>query len=187
MLKDYCGNNREKQKQYGSLMYIIRKLDTLIDIWNHPFDRKFKRDPNEKYYECIDNENHKYIKFLESFLAIVNYWKAESLVNKKPNKFMPLTLYESLAWMIYGIKGVAKQIPEGCAMIQRVGGTDDLEHEFANFRQKNCNSTMADTRAMMGQQTDFRSINFARNLKSNSKGDQFAYVRELREKKRRKK
>ena len=99
---------------------------------------------------------------------------------------MLITLFESFIWMVHGIKGVAQQIPDGCAMMQRAGGTDDLEHEFANFRQKNQNPTMADTRGMMGQQTGFRATNFARNLKCNNNGDKCAYIKELRAKKKHK-
>ena len=154
-------------------------------IWNHPVEKKFKRDPNESVYECINNAEHKYILFLQNLLRIVNFWKSESTFNKKQNEFMPLTLFESFSWLVYGLKGVASQIPDGCAMIQRAGGTDDLEHEFANFRQKNSNSTIADTRGMMGQQTGFRATNFARNLKSNSSGDDVAYLSELRAVKKR--
>lgn len=155
MLSDYCGEDDNKLKEYDSLMYMIERLDTLIDIWNHPYDKKFKRDPNEDVYECIDCSDHKYIKYLEVFLMVISVWKEECTVNKQPHKFMPLTLYKSFTWLVYGLKGVASQIPNGCAMIQHAGGTDDCKHEFANFRQKNSNSTMADTRGMMGQQTGF--------------------------------
>ena len=72
-------------------------------------------------------------------------------------------------------------------MMRRAGGTDDNEHEFANFRQKNQNSTIADTRGMMGQQTGYRATNFARNLKCNNNGDKYTYVKELRDPKKRKK
>ena len=186
MLYNYCTDDNERLKEYNSLLFMVEKFDTVIDIWNHPLDKKFKRDQNEKRYECIDSSNHKYIEYLESFLGILNFWKAECTVGKKMNEFMSLTLFESFAWMVYGIKGVAQQIPEGCVMIQRAGGSDDLEHEFANFRQKNQNSTMADTRAMMGQQTGFRSTNFARYLKYNNNGDKCAYINELRAEKKRK-
>ena len=88
--------------------------------------------------------------------------------------------------MVYGLKGVAQQIPEGCAMMQWAGGTDDLDHKFANFRQKKSNSTIHDVRGIMRQQTGFSSTNFARNLKTNSRSDSLAYVRELRAEKSRK-
>ena len=88
--------------------------------------------------------------------------------------------------MVYGTKGFSQQIPNGSAMMQQAGGTDDVEHEFANFRKENTNSTMADTRGMMGQQTGLRSTNFARNLKCNDNGDKFACISELRAKKKRK-
>ena len=186
MLTHYCDGDSKKEDEYSSLIFIIKRLDTVIDIWNHPLDKKIKRDPNERLYECINSADHQYIIYLETFVKVLNFWKSECMLGKKMNEFMPVTLYESFLWIVYGMKGVALQIPEGCAMMQRAGGTNDLEHEFANFRQKNQNSTMADTRGMMGQQTGYRATNFARNLKCNNDGDKNAYIKELREKKKRK-
>ena len=80
---------------------------------------------------------------------------------------------------MYGIKGVASQIPEGHAMNQRYGGTDDNEHEFANYQQRNQNATIAETRGTMAKCSGYQSINFARNLKSNSSGDKYVQMKEL--------
>ena len=68
--------------------------------------------------------------------------------------------------------------------MQWVGGIDDLERKFSNFRQKNQNSTMADTKGIMGQQTGFCATNFTRNLKRNDNGDKNAYVKEFWEEKK---
>lgn len=38
MLNDYCGEDIDKLNGYDSLLWIIDKVDTLIDIWNHPTD-----------------------------------------------------------------------------------------------------------------------------------------------------
>ena len=88
------------------------------------------------FYECMDSENHNYVEFLELFLVILNCWKAEWRINKKPNEFEPLTLFQSYLWMLYGIKGVAKQISRGCTMIKWAGGKNNLEHKFDNFPEK---------------------------------------------------
>ena len=52
--------------------------------------------------------------------------------------------------MLYGIKGVAKQISNGSTMIKWAVDNNNLEHKFDNFTEKS-NSTMADTRDMMEQ------------------------------------
>ena len=36
ILEDHCESNPELTKEYKRLMEIIVKLDTVIDIWNHP-------------------------------------------------------------------------------------------------------------------------------------------------------
>lgn len=83
---------------------------------------------------------------MEGVLGLFTEWYNESKISKKPFESIPKTLYESFAWMVYGIKGVAVQIPADCAMVQCRGGTDDVENEFARNRQMNSNPTMADMR-----------------------------------------
>ena len=104
---------------------------------NYPIEKKYKPDQNESFfYECMDSENHNYVEFLELFLVILNCWKAEWRINKKPNEFEPLTLFQSYLWMLYGIKGVAKQISNDCTMIKWVGGKNNLEHKHDTFPEK---------------------------------------------------
>ena len=78
---------------------------------------------------------------------------------------MPKTLFESFAWLVYGIKGVAMQIPAECSMNQRHGGTDDVEHEFATTRHKNPNPTLAETRGTLAKQTGHCAANFTKKVK----------------------
>ena len=88
-------------------------------------------------------------------------WKAWSkAVAADQNLFMSNTLYEYFALLVYGIKGVAMQLPPGCAMNQRNGKTDDLEHEFATTRHKNPNPTLAEARCMLAKQTGHRVAKF---------------------------
>ena len=83
MLSAYCEGDMQKNIEYDSLLFMIEQFNTVIDIWNHPFDKKIKRDPNESLYECIDSMNHKYIKFLEMLMNIINFWKAKCTIGKK--------------------------------------------------------------------------------------------------------
>ena len=61
MLKIYCEGNKERVNEYDSLIFMIEKFDTLINIWNPPLDRKFKRDVNKKRCEYINSCKHEYI------------------------------------------------------------------------------------------------------------------------------
>lgn len=187
MIEDYCADNEEEKQRYSSLLLCVKYLDTLVDICNHPIDKNFKRDPEGNRYECITSDNHEYIKYLEEILKFFSDWDNESRNEVKDlNNFIPKTLFESFAWLVYGLKGVASQIPKGCAMVQRRGGTDHVEHEFSYIRHKNPNPGIADARGMIGQQTGFRSTNFAKNVKTNTRGDRMIPLDELREAKKRK-
>lgn len=115
--KKFQRSSSEHFKEYSSLMLMIERLDTMIDIWNHPYDKTFKRDPDEKRYERINGMYHPYIIYLMNTLAIFADWKEESKRKGNSNLFIPTTLYDSFSWLVYGIMGVALQILEGCSMI----------------------------------------------------------------------
>ena len=46
MLEEYCKDNGRLTIEYEHLIVIIEKLDTVIDIWNHPLNKNFKTDEN---------------------------------------------------------------------------------------------------------------------------------------------
>jgi len=94
MLKSYCKDNAERISQYSSLMLIIEKLNTVIDIWNHPSSKTYKCEPNGERYKPIHTKDHQYIKYLEEVLCIFTDWYNESKVSKKPYEFIPKTLYD---------------------------------------------------------------------------------------------
>ena len=112
-------------------------------------------------------------------MALFTEWYTESKVSKNPYHFIPKTLYESFAYLVYGIKGVAMQIPNDCKMIQCRGGTDDVEHEFARNRQMNSNPTIGDMRGQIARGTGVRSSDFARHTKNNTSGDKQVFYKEL--------
>ena len=184
MLQNYVGTNNEHKKEYESLLLVVEKLNTLVDIWNHPLDKCFKCETNGERYGPIgkiagsDIQQHLYIKYLEDILELFTVWRTESKIKKDHTLFMPHTLYESFCWIVYGLKGVASQIPDGAYMIQCRGGTDDVEQEFARLRQANSNSTLADTRGMIARGTGVRASDFAKNAKNNT-GNKNVYYKEL--------
>lgn len=142
MLERYCTHpDQEKAarcwQKYSSVMRVTK--DTVIDIWNHHSNKKFLRDESNERYHPINKSDHEYIDYLVGVLDAFTDWKEESQTSGGANVFMPITLYKLFAYLVYGIKGVASQIPDGCAMLQQNGGTDDLENDFATFRQMSAN------------------------------------------------
>ena len=75
-------------------------------------------------------------------LALLSEWNLESKESNNPNHVIPKTIFESYAWLVYGIKVVAAQIPDGGKIVQCRGSTYDVEHEFARNRQLNYNLTL---------------------------------------------
>ena len=186
MLTKYCEGTVERQIEYKTLITIVEKLNNLVDIWNSPTDKTFKCESNGERYGPIkkehdkDIQDHKYIKYLQEILVIFTSWKKESEKNKKKKTdFMPSTLYDSFCWIVYGIMGVASQIPDGAEMMQCRGGTDDVEQEFARNRAKNCNPTIADVRGTIATGSGVRGSDFTKNLKNNTGGDGRVFIREL--------
>ena len=106
---------------------------------------------------------------------------------KKPFEFMPKSLYDSFAWSVYGMKGVATQIPEECEMVQCRGGIDDVEHEFARNREMNSNPTIAEMRDQITQGAGVRSSDSARHTINNTSGNKQVFYKELLTAKRTKK
>ena len=180
MITSYCRGNPERSKRYSSILLIIEKINTVVDIWNHPSSKTFKCEPNGSRYEPIDKSEHEYIKYLEEVLMLFQEWHNETKKAKEPFKFMPKTLFDSFAHLVYGMKGVASQIPSGCSMVQCRGGTDDVEQEFSRNRQLNSNPTLGDMRGQIARGTGVRASDFAKNTKNNTSGDRRVFYKELK-------
>ena len=179
MISNYCKNNEERMKRYSSLLLFVEKINTVVDIWNHPSTKTFKCEPNGLRYEPIGNSDHKYINYLESILVLFQEWNEETKKSKEPFKFMPKTLFLSFIQLVYGMKGVASQIPPGCYMVQCRGGTDDVEQEFSRNRQLNSNPTLGDMRGQIARGTGVRASDFARYTKNNTSGNKQVFYKEL--------
>ena len=86
---------------------------------------------------------------------------------------------ERFIQLVYGMKGVASQIPPGCYMVQCRGGTDDVEQEFSRNRQLNSNPTLGDMRGQIARGTGVRASDFARYTKNNTSGNKQVFYKEL--------
>ena len=67
------------------------------------------------------------------------------------------------------------------SMVQRRGGTDDVEHAFAHQRNKNSNPTIRDCNQTLGKDTRVKSTTFLLRAKSNISGDKVIYISDLKQ------
>jgi len=111
---------------------LLEKVDRMIDIWNV-----------KKTAAFIDHPKHEHIKELYEVLAVFTEWSKES---QDPYNFVSYQMYEDLAWIVYGIHGIAKYYlcdDKTCTMHQGRSGSDVCEHEFARAKDGNPNPTCA--------------------------------------------
>ena len=66
-------------------------------------------------------------------------------------------------------------------MVQRRGGTDDVEHAFSHQRNKNSNPTIRDCNQTLGRDARVKSTTFSMRAKSNTSGDKVLYISELKQ------
>ena len=70
MLRSYCKNNIDLEDEYSSIMLIIERVNTVVDIWNHPSSKTFKCLPNGERYMPISSMQCDYMQYLEEVLGI---------------------------------------------------------------------------------------------------------------------
>ena len=82
--------------------------------------------------------------------------------------------WDDLCWLVYGLEGIAQEYlfkDKSRRMMQRRGGSDVCELEFAAYRQSNSNGCEYDIRGMEARRSAYRCHNissFSRMIKSNS-------------------
>ena len=175
LMKRFVEGDKNMADEYSSLMLVVSKLDHMIDIWNHPGDKGFV---------CIDCPDHPYILELESILVLFTEWKEESVAAKNPWIMFSSEIYNDLCWIVYGLKGVSffyLEERKRWSMVQRRGGTDDVEHAFAHQRNKNSNPTIRDCNQTLGRDNGMKSTTFSLRAKSNTSGDKVIYISDLKQ------
>ena len=73
-----------------------------------------------------------------------------------------------------GIVGISKTYlkeDNSRTMIQRNGGTDDCENEFAGTRQRNNKSSSLDCNQITSRRTGVRTHSFTKKATNNTSGD----------------
>ena len=66
-------------------------------------------------------------------------------------------------------------------MVQRRGGTVNVQHAFAHQRGKNSKSTIRNCNQTLGQDAGVKSTTYLMRAKSNTSGDNFLYINELKQ------
>ena len=163
LIDRYCKEmGAEITKKYASLKTIVLACDQLVDIWNANHSKKC---------ECIDSPTHPHVKELHCILLLFAEWRSE---NDSKNEFITNESWEDLCWLVYGIEGVSMEYlssDQKQRMMQRRGGSDVCEFEFAAFRQSNSNGSEYDIRGIEARRSAYRGHNvssFSRLVKANS-------------------
>ena len=162
LIDRYTKDDCDKMKMYAPLKNIIHACDRVVDIWNANHSKKC---------ECINSPDHPHVKELHSILLLFAEWRNES---SDRYEFITRESLEDLCWMIYGIDGISKiylKKDSLLRMMQRRGGSDVCENEFAAFRQSNSNGTEFDIRGIEARRAAYRGHNvssFSKIVKSNS-------------------
>ena len=111
------------------------------------------------------------MKELRCILHLFAEWRSE---NESKNAFITNETWEDLCWLVYGIEGVSREYlssDKKQRMMQRRGGSDVCEFEFAAFRQSNSNGSEYDIRGIKARRSAYRGHNvssFSRLVKANS-------------------
>ena len=154
------------QRKYEPLKTIVKACDRLVDIWSANYAKKC---------ECINSSCHPHLKELHTILLLFAEWKNDS---KTKDEFITGESWEDLCWLVYAMEGIATEYllkDKSRRMMQRRGGSDVCENEFAAFRQSNSNGTEYDIRGIEARRSAYRGHNvssFSKLVKSNSgRGD----------------
>ena len=164
-------------EKYQSLKKIITSIDRLVDICNNT---AMNNQKEFKGCEMINNPNHYHLTELLDILEIFATWK-EATANEK-TFFIPWQSYEDLIWLVIGIVGISKTYlkeDNSRTMIQRNGGTDDCENEFAGTKQRNNKPSSLDCNQITSRRTGVRAHSFTKKAKNNTSGDTELWTDEL--------
>ena len=148
--------------KYAPLRCIVTACDRLVDIWNANYF---------KGCECINSPHHHHLKELRTNLLLFAEWKNGY---ESKDKFITSESWEDLYWLVYSMEGIAQEYlknDKSCRMMQRRGGSDVCEFEFAAFRQSNSNKSEYDIRGIEVRRSVYIGHNvssLSRIVKSNS-------------------
>ena len=119
------------KEEYGPLREVLEKVDRLIGICNNT---DMSTQGEYKNCECLDSSTHCHINELIDIFIIFAEWK--EVAGKDKKKFILWQSYQDLAWLVFGLIGLARTYlkeDKSRVVVQWRGGTDHCEHEFTRI------------------------------------------------------
>ena len=142
VVNDFCASGStpaaiaERSADYAPVIELLEVMDALVDIMNSKAMNS--RGEKKKGLPVIDcgQEADKVIDSLVEILGFFHDWKDEAT---NPDEFLPEQTWEDLNWLIASnvglVKFYRKKFPSVFSWSFRSGGSDVIEHHFANVRQ----------------------------------------------------
>eukprot|EP00957_Ditylum_brightwellii_P015030 1133851-Ditylum_brightwellii.AAC.1 len=99
-------------------------------------------------------------------------WRAKA---QDTVEFIPITFYEDLLWIVWGLNGVAKTYlnMDGTHILAHEGsGSDVVEHHFDAAVMANSNASAFKMHAFSAKSTGVRSATFCHCTKTKIQGDE---------------
>ena len=169
--------NRGGVDKFSSDVTAIGKIDRLVDIWNNTDINNRKE---VKGCEMINSPDHFHLEELLSIFDVFCEWRNEAEKNKE--EFITWQSFEDLSWLIFGIIGIARTYlkkDKSRTMVQRKGGSDVCENEFAGVRERNPKPTILNARQTVARRTGTRTAIYNKRPRSNTSGVKDIYLDEI--------
>lgn len=146
---------------FDSYILLCEKTDRFIDIMNG-------NNKGNKGCSLIDSPNHPHLYELLDYVKFLHQWKAQCYACKERYFYFPNSCHEDTCWVALSLVIMArKQLPEGFAIVQSRGGTDNLEKTFATSRQKNSGAGAQQTDGNLSNQDGAALQDMMRSSRSN--------------------
>ena len=127
--------------------YPNRDLQHLQHLHLHQIDTFLDRRCS-----LIDSPNHDHVYELLNYVKFLTQWRNQARKGGKPNHYFAPSTHQDSCWTALSFVIIArKDLPEGHAIVQSRGGTDNIEKTFCKSR--------GDNRAATAQGTDGSTAN----------------------------
>ena len=123
---------------FSSYIALCDKTDRFVDVCN------WSKDCN---CSLINSPNHEHVYELLDYVKFLTRWRNQSRASKNPYHYFAESTHQDACWTALSLVIIArKHLPEGHAIVQSRGGTDNIEKTFGKSR--------GDNRAATAQGTD---------------------------------
>jgi len=123
---------------FSSYIKLCDETDRFIDVCNARDDRNCS---------LINSPNHVHVYELLDYVKFLTQWRGQARNGGNPNHYFAPSTHQDSCWTALSFVIIArKDLPEGHAIVQSRGGTDNIEKTFCKSR--------GDNRAATAQGTD---------------------------------